>query len=45
MEKVMLSIKELINCSEECYAHVSVNGKEKETLYAEPFVQKIGKEN
>lgn len=34
MEKVMLSIKELINCSEECYAHVSVNGKEKETLYA-----------
>ena len=30
----MLSIKELINCSEECYAHVSVNGKEKETLYA-----------
>lgn len=23
-----------MNCSEECYAHISTNGKEKETLYA-----------
>ena len=34
MENLMLSIKKLMNCSEECYAHISANGEEKETLYA-----------
>lgn len=32
MEKMMLSIKELMKCSEQCYAHISENGEEKETL-------------
>ena len=34
MENLMLSIKKLLGCSEECYAHISVNGEEKETLCA-----------
>ena len=34
MENLMLSIKKLTDYSEECYAHISVNGEEKETLCA-----------
>ena len=28
----MLQIEQLINCGEECFAHISEDGKEKETL-------------
>ena len=34
MEQLLLSIKKILDCSEECYAHISANGNEKETLCA-----------
>lgn len=34
LNNLMLSIEKLINYSEECYAHISVDGEEKETLRA-----------
>lgn len=45
MEKMMLSIKELMKCSEQCYAHISENGEEKETLSSHTeLCQNIGLE-